>query len=296
MIGESLAVSQASELSTVSDPVKEEDGRVIALWLSQAISENTKDSYKRVISCFLAFVGKSLHRIKPDDVVAYTASRDRLATNSIKLHVSVIKSLFSFLMRLGYMTINPTAIIKTAKAKNVLAERIMSRRDVLTMIDLETNDRNKAILSLLYIAGLRASELCDLTWKDLIERDNGGQITVVGKGEKVRVILLPVKTWNELVSLRPDNTDETSPVFQGRTKSGRLSRQQVFRIVKKAAKRAGLPDAVSPHWLRHAHASHAIEAGATIHLIQTTLGHSSIATTELYLHARPSDSSARYLG
>jgi len=295
MTTESLAISQTSELATVSDPVKEQDGRVIALWLSQAISENTLDTYQRVISRFTAFVGKPLHRVLPDDIVAYTASIDHLATNSKRLHVSVIKSLYGFITRLGYMQINPTAVIKTAKARNVLAERIMSRKDVLTMIDLEPNERNKAILSLLYVAGLRETELCDLRWKDLIERDDAGQITVIGKGEKVRTILLPVKTWNEIISLRPDNTDETDPVFQSRTKNGRLSRQQVYRIVKNAAKRAGLSDAVSPHWLRHAHASHALEAGAPIHLVQTTLGHSSIATTGLYLHARPSDSSARYL-
>lgn len=76
---------------------------------------------------------------------------------------------------------------------------------------------------------------------------------------------------------------------------GHLDRTQVYRIVKAAASRAGIEGNVSPHWLRHAHASHSLDRGAPLHLVQATLGHSSVATTERYLHARPNDSSAMYL-
>ncbi|WP_430734229.1 tyrosine-type recombinase/integrase [Fodinisporobacter ferrooxydans] len=86
------------------------------------------------------------------------------------------------------------------------------------------------------------------------------------------------------------------PIFVSRKKEGQLSPSQVHRIVKAAAKRAGLGDNVSAHWLRHAHASHSLDRGAPIHLVQSTLGHASVATTGRYLHARPTDSSARYLG
>ena len=75
-----------------------------------------------------------------------------------------------------------------------------------------------------------------------------------------------------------------------------LTRQQLWRVVKGLAKRAGLPAAVSPHFFRHAHASHALDRGAPPHLVQQTLGHASLATTSRYAHARPDDSSARYLG
>jgi integrase/recombinase XerD len=85
-----------------------------------------------------------------------------------------------------------------------------------------------------------------------------------------------------------------APVFRS-AKGGALDPSQVHRIVKAAAARAGLPAAVSAHWLRHAHASHALDRGAPIHLVQATLGHSSVATTGRYLHARPNDSSSRYL-
>jgi integrase/recombinase XerD len=83
-------------------------------------------------------------------------------------------------------------------------------------------------------------------------------------------------------------------VFRSR-KGGALTARQAQRLVDAAAKRAGLRARVSPHWLRHAHATHALERGAPIHIVQATLGHASVATTGRYLHARPTDSSARYL-
>jgi integrase len=83
-------------------------------------------------------------------------------------------------------------------------------------------------------------------------------------------------------------------VFRSRT-GGALTARQAQRLVEAAAKRAGLRAGVSPHWLRHAHATPALERGAPIHLVQATLGHASVATTGRYLHARPTDSSARYL-
>ena len=95
------------------------------------------------------------------------------------------------------------------------------------------------------------------------------------------------------MGLRGDAGDN-DPVFKSR-KKGHLRAVQVWRIVGKAAVRAGITKAVSCHWLRHAHASHSLDRGAPISLVQATLGHSSVATTGKYLHARPSDSSSKYL-
>ena len=120
-----------------------------------------------------------------------------------------------------------------------------------------------------------------------------GQISVFGKGRKTRVVRLPASVWRDLLELR-DNALDDEPIFRSR-KRGHLTPMQVLRIVKAAAKRAKLPAGVSPHWMRHAHASHALERGATVALVQQTLGHASVATTGRYLHARPSESSSRYL-
>ena len=95
------------------------------------------------------------------------------------------------------------------------------------------------------------------------------------------------------MALRGD--DPNAPVFPSRKKGGHLNPASAWRIVKKAAAQAGIDGNVSPHWLRHAHASHALERGAPVALVRDTLGHSSVSTTNGYLHARPNDSSARYL-
>jgi len=135
-----------------------------------------------------------------------------------------------------------------------------------------------------------------LKWRDVQEREEGaGQITVYGKGGKTRVVLLSRETWVELIALKSEGAPD-DPVFASRKGKGHLHPSQVKRIIQAAAERAGIEAPVSPHWLRHAHASHALDRGAPIHLVQATLGHASVATTGKYLHARPEDSSARYLG
>jgi site-specific recombinase XerD len=141
------------------------------------------------------------------------------------------------------------------------------------------------------------SELCGLSWQDLQPGGDSGQITVFGKGGVTRSIQIPPSVWKLLTSLRNAGAESDDPVFRSRKKidGGRLRPLAVFRIVRKAALRAGLQLPVSPHWFRHAHASHALDRGAPIHLVQATLGHASITTTGRYLHARPKESSGRFL-
>jgi integrase/recombinase XerD len=136
-------------------------------------------------------------------------------------------------------------------------------------------------------------ELCGLRWRDVQGRGDAGQVTVYGKGGKARAVVLQPSVWTELVELR-GNAPDDAPVFYSR-KGGHLSPFHVGWIVKAEAKRAGLKKNISPHFLRHSHATHTLENGAPIHLVSATLGHASIATTGRYLHARPSQSSGRYL-
>ena len=118
-------------------------------------------------------------------------------------------------------------------------------------------------------------------------------VVVFGKSGNTRVVLVKHDTWQEFQALR-GSASPNDPVCPSR-KDSHLTASQLWRIIKAAAKRAGLPPEVSTHWLRHAHASHALDRGAPISLVQNTLGHASVATTGRYLHARPEDSSARYL-
>jgi integrase/recombinase XerD len=175
-----------------------------------------------------------------------------------------VKSLLAFAHRVGYVAFDVGAPVKLPPVKATLGERIMDEAAVHRMLALEQDPRNHVLLRLLYLGGLRISEICGLTWRDLVERGDAGQVTVFGKGGKTRVVLLQPGIWRELTNLRLVAAGD-EPVFRSR-KGGALDASQVHRIVKAAAARAGLPPEVSAHWLRHAHASHALDRGAPISL------------------------------
>jgi integrase/recombinase XerD len=268
------------------------DAQVVAMWL-HGRSRHTQRAYASDVRRFTAFIGRPLQQVTLQDVQVFADSLVGLADNSRARTLAAVKSLLTFAHELGYVPFNVAAPVRLPKAKNTLAERILDEADVQRMIGLEPQHRNEVLLRLLYAGGLRVSELCDLKARDLQPREQGGQVTIYGKGSKTRVVLLPPGVWKILSGLQA-SPDPDAPVFRSE-KGGHLDPSQVFRIVRAAANRAGIHTAVSPHWLRHAHASAALEHGAPIHLVQATLGHASVATTGRYLHARPGDSSARYV-
>jgi integrase/recombinase XerD len=273
----------------------ESDQQLIELWL-HGRSRHTQRAYRADTERFLKAVGKPLHQITLGDLQEYAGQlvASGLEASSIHRSLSAIKSLFAFGHRLGYLPFDVARPLRLPAQRDALAERILDEADVVKMIALETMPRNRAILLTLYAGGFRVAELCSLKWTDLQNRDQAGQITVFGKGGKTRTVLMPESVWCALLSLRGD-AGEDAPVFRSR-KGGHLDESQVWRIVRKAAKRAGIEKEVSCHWLRHAHASHALDRGAPIHLVQATLGHASISTTGRYLHARPTESSSSFLG
>ena len=268
------------------------DDHLIGLWL-HGRSAGTRRAYEGDARAFLAHAGKPIRVVTVGDVQAFGTSLETLATASRARKLSAVKSLLSYAHRLGYVSFNVGAAIKLPSIKATLAERILPEEDVVRMLALETGPRNRVLLRLLYLAGLRVSEVVGLKVRDLAARDDAGQITVFGKGGRTRAVLLPASIWRELRRLTAF-TDPDAAVFISR-EGGALDVSQVHRIVKLAAARAGLSEAVSAHWLRHAHVSHALDRGAPAHLVQQTVGHASLATTSRYAHARPSDSSARWL-
>jgi integrase/recombinase XerD len=272
------------------------DAVLIALWLDGRPSA-TRHAYEADAAALLACLGGvPLGRATLADLQAFAASLARLAPSSRARRLAAVKSLFSFGHRIGWLPADVARSLRLPRVKNVLAERILEEAEVARLIALEPDRRNHALLRLLYLAGLRLSEAAALHWRDLRKRGAGGQVTVFGKGGKTRAVLLPASLWRELAALRGDAPDE-APMFRSREggASGQLSPSQVHRVVKAAARRAGLDGAVSAHWLRHAHASHALDRGAPLHLVQATLGHADLKTTGRYTHARPTESSATYL-
>ncbi|HEV8633151.1 MAG TPA: tyrosine-type recombinase/integrase [Chloroflexota bacterium] len=270
----------------------EHDDQLIALWL-HGRPTTTQRAYAGDVDRFLAAVAKPLAAVTLGDVQAFADSLADLAPATQARQLSAVKSLLAFGHRIGVLPVNVGAALRLPKLRSRLAERILPEATVQRVLALETDPRNRVMLRLAYAGGFRVSELVDLTWRDLQPRDDAGQVTVFGKGGKTRTVLLSPATWAELAALRQDAGAE-DPVFRSR-RGGHLDPRQVRWIVLGAAQRAGLEAKVSPHWLRHAHASHALDRGAPVHLVAATLGHASIATTGEYAHARPTDSSSRYL-
>jgi site-specific recombinase XerD len=273
----------------------ENDGSFIELWLGSKVSGHTRRAYRAEIDRFRAAARKPLASVAMMDLQKYAQALEdaglKLASQNRAL--TAIKSLLSFGQETGYLPFNVGAAVKLRPNPDGLAQRILDEGEVTRLIDRAPEGRDQIILRLLYMSGVRVSELAQLKWCDLMPRGESGQITVFGKGGKTRAILLKPKTWKSLLLLR-GNAGVADPVFRSQ-KGGHLDVSQIRRIVYAAAERAGLPKKVSPHWLRHAHASHALDRNAPIHLVQATLGHASVSTTGRYLHARPTESSSLYL-
>lgn len=270
------------------------DDELIDLWLRTQSSDHTMQAYARDVEQFFDFCRKPLRAVTVGDLLTWGESLLHLTANSRKRKLSAIKSLLTFGQKLNYLQLNVGAAIKLPKPKNTIAERILSAEQVQQMIDLEEDTRNRVLLVILYATGGRVSEVCGLRWRDCQNQKKGeGQVTLYGKGGKTRTIKLSAGQFSQLLSLR-SGAKPDAPVFVSK-KGGPLQRSQVFVIVRAAARRAGIEEDVSPHWLRHAHGSHALDNGAPVHLVQRDLGHASLDTTTKYSHARPTDSSAMYL-
>ena len=254
--------------------------------------ETTQRAYSRVLDAFFSFVHDTpLDAVTLDDIQSYVDTLAGMKQSSIALHVMAIKSLYSFAKDTGAIQFNIASVVKAPKFKDEIASRILSQEDVIRMIALTTNKRDHAMLRLMYMTGIRVSEVAGLTWKDVNKREEGAQVTVFGKGSKTRYVLISQSMLDELKALG----EQAGPLFKSRKGATALEERAITRIVSEAAKRAGIDEAVSAHWLRHANASHALDNGATIAVVQSSLGHDSVATTSRYTHARPDDSTSRYI-
>jgi integrase/recombinase XerD len=270
------------------------DFEVVELWLRRQRSPATRSVYRRDVGRLTTWSDKTLLETDPLDLERFAEmlAESGLAPISQGRTLAAIRSFFRFAERIGFCR-NVAAGLELPRSEPALSERIIPQEDVRRMIALEPDERNRVLLAVLYAAGLRASEVCGLCWRNLQARGEAGQILIHGKGGRTRVVFLPPGVWCQLAAMRAIGSTD-APVFPSR--SGKpLERSRVTRIVREASHRAGIAANVSTHWLRHAHASHALDRGAPIHLVQATLGHRSVATTSRYLHARPGESSAGYL-
>jgi integrase/recombinase XerD len=270
------------------------DDVLIRMWL-HGRPANTAAAYRNDVTRFLAHAGKPLCAIGLADLAAWEESPAMAATaaSSRGRRLKATKSLLAFGRRVGFLTLDVGAAFRVAKPAATAGERILTESQVNRLIGAEPDASARVLLRLLYTCGLRASEAAALCRRDLTARGKaGGEARILGKGSKLRTVGIPPGLWREIVNLGGARAD--APVAPGRDGAA-FDRRAVHRVVKRAARRAGLDVAVSAHWLRHSHASHALDHGAPVHVVQNNLGHASLATTTGYLHIRAGDSSAGYL-
>jgi len=286
-----MAIELQQDVSFLPRPrLNATNERIVELWLSRK-AKKTQKSYRYDILQFLAFVrNKHLSEITLPDLVDYLNNLEHLAKATQARKLAAIKSLLSFAYRSGFTVVNVGAAMESVRVPNELANRILTETEVFRMIEYTEKPRDKALIRFLYSTAVRVEEAHEMTWKDL----NNGVLTVHGKGGKNRFIRLTDEMIELLESIRPENWDPDDPIWVSQ-KGNPLSTCRMWAIVKQAAKRAGIKKEVSPHFMRHSHATHALDRGAPIHLVQAQLGHVSLATTSKYVHVRPDDTSSRYL-
>ena len=247
-------------------------------------SQTTQISYRSTVEKFIEFIAKPLSEVKLEDLQLWKRgllARFKLTTVANK--VLVIKSLFSFAVQTGYLTLNVGSFLKTPRAKESLAEKILDVSDVQGLIKYGVRqERDRLLLSLMYGCGLRVSEVIGLTWDDFKKHGDGGKATVFGKGSKTRIVLIPDRLWQQVKEFEKYER-VNQYVFISRHHN-KMNRSVVHTMIKRACKRAGIDERASAHWLRHSHASHSLEAGCNLRLLQQSLGHASVTTTERYLH------------
>jgi integrase/recombinase XerD len=288
-------IVSANQIAVIAQQASSDD-HLIDLFIRLKRSRNTQRTYRLAVRQFLEFVGnKPLQTINLDDMVRYTEHLETTYQSKYtqRLKLDAVRSLLTFGQKVGYLQFNVGTAVEAPKPENSLAERIVSEEQVLMVINAPNRQRDRILLRLLYSTGMRVSEVCRLQWRHINSSKGNGVLTVYGKGDKTRFVAISPAMYGQLMSIKPAVAAPSDYVFTSQ-RSIRMDASTVFRVVKRAGKAVGIPG-LSPHWLRHAHASHALDRGAKVATVKETLGHSNIAITNNYVHIRPDDSSALYL-
>ena len=267
------------------------------LSVERGLSKNTLSSYSRDLNKFVDYLEK--RRVKrfsdvtKSDITDFMLfQKDRgLSANSIARGLAAMKVLFRFLARETVLKTDIASVIETPKLWKHLP-------DALSLAEVEkilsapnqkdnTGMRDKACLELMYATGLRASEVVNLDLKDV--NLDLGVLRCIGKGSKERVVPLGSKAIDAIrrynARVRPALLKSTSEGGLFLTRLGKkMSRQMLWKIIKGYAKRLRIDKRVTPHTLRHSFATHLLEGGADLRVVQEMLGHSNISTTQIYTH------------
>lgn len=282
------------------------DAQIIGMFLDtkRRRSPLTADVYSGVINEFFKYVEyKSISTITYADLVEYSkylAKADPyrepvvLAVSTQNRKIATIKSLFKYAFKIGYIPFNPAEPLETQRVDSKIAQRVLSD-DELSAIILAAQSKSLTHLLMVYFlacTGCRESELANLMWRNLFIGP-GGEIcvSITGKGNKTRVLKIVPSLWNVIVAYRESEglTTEINPqnksAFIPNRFGNNYSRQTVWKMVKECVEASGISKEASPHWLRHTYAtSVAQDETANLWRLQHDMGHSTIATTQGYVH------------
>jgi integrase/recombinase XerD len=267
-----------------------------AQWLEKGLAENSLQSYGRDLRLFDTWLqsrGRTLIDVDAADLMDYLGTRLQAggARSSSARLLSSLRGFYQHAIRENWITLDPTALLESPKPGRRLPKSL-SEEDVERLLaapDLETplGLRDRAMLELLYASGLRVSELVDLALSQLSLTQ--GVVRVMGKGSKERLVPMGDEAlhWLQrfLTEARPDftagtQTDIVFPSLRGQ----RMTRQTFWHRIKHHASVAGIAAPLSPHTLRHAFATHLLNHGADLRIVQMLLGHSDLSTTQIYTH------------
>ena len=239
-------------------------------------SVNTISAYKQDLGQYFKFTNNEL---STKCIRKYIASLSDLgaASSTQARKLAAIKTYSKFLQRENHTKEDPTTLIELPKRGRTLPKAISSE-EIIKMIQIAQNKRDKAILEILYATGIRISELVELDVSSL--HLNDGYIRVFGKGSKERIVPIGSGT-SKLLSLYMEEYGIIDTVFLNHHKR-KLTRQGVWGIIKQYAKKCGCERNVTPHTFRHSFATHLLENGADLRVVQEMLGHADISTTQIY--------------
>ncbi len=268
------------------------------LWLEDGLSRNTLDSYRRDLLKFSTWLRKqrdaSILQATHSDIQGYLAQLvtvQKAKSSSTGRNISSLKRLFRYLLRQGSITADPTLQIDTPKLPRNLpkslteqdVEQLLDAPDVQTPLGL----RDRTMFEVLYATGLRVSELVTLRVTQ-VSMDMG-VVRVMGKGNKERLVPLGEEALDWLRRYLADGRaallggQVTDALFATARGEG-MTRQMFWHLIKKHARHGGLEKLLSPHTLRHAFATHLLNHGADLRVVQMLLGHADISTTQIYTH------------
>lgn len=258
------------------------------LKVERGLSPNTVKAYTADIEGFYEFLrhrGVTLRDASSSDISDYIISvSDYLSKRSQARLLSSLNSFFDYLVSEGERKDNPSSAVDSPKLGKYLPV-VLSVEEVRAILKAAPNERDRAILEVLYGCGLRVSEVCSLKISEVYLKDMF--VKVMGKGSKERLVPMAPSTASAIMdylSVRPESDAGCEDVLFLNRFGRALSRVAVFKMVKSVALVAGVDKNLSPHTFRHSFATHLIENGADLRVVQEMLGHESILTTEIYTH------------